>query len=86
MLGFEVICTFAGDMEDTKKQIPKAIIIGGTVIAPVIILAVSIIFTAVPLSFDAETLSATLPITIGGVIFSVIGELLAVMLGKKKKT
>jgi hypothetical protein len=34
-------------MEDLKKQIPKAIIIGGTVIAPVILLAVSIIFTAV---------------------------------------
>lgn len=36
MLGFEVICTIAGDMENPKKQIPKAIIIGGTVIAPFI--------------------------------------------------
>lgn len=51
---------------------------------PMILLAVSIIFTAVPLSFDAETLSATLPITIGAIIFIAIGEVLAVMLGKKK--
>lgn len=52
---------------------------------PIILLAVSIIFTAIPMSFDAETLSATLPITIGAIIFIVIGEVLAVMLGKKKK-
>lgn len=51
---------------------------------PMILLAVSIIFTAVPLSFDAETLSATLPITIGAILFIIIGEVLAVMLGKKK--
>lgn len=51
---------------------------------PMILLVVSIIFTAVPLSFDAETLSATLPITIGAIIFIAIGEVLAVMLGKKK--
>lgn len=52
---------------------------------PIILLAVSIIFTAIPMSFDAETLSATLPITIGAIIFIAIGEVLAVMLGKKKK-
>ena len=28
-LGFEIICTFAGDMENPNKQIPKAIVTGG---------------------------------------------------------
>lgn len=51
---------------------------------PMILLVVSIIFTAVPLSFDAETLAATLPITIGAIAFIIIGEILAVTLKKKK--
>ncbi|WP_019773306.1 APC family permease, partial [Streptococcus sobrinus] len=33
LLGFEVICTFADDMEKPKKQIPQAIIVAGLVIA-----------------------------------------------------
>ena len=32
-LGFEVICTYAPDMQNPKKQIPQAIIAGGIVIA-----------------------------------------------------
>ena len=52
---------------------------------PMILLIVSIIFTAVPLSFDAETLAATLPITIGAVVFLAIGEIMAIVLGKKRK-
>lgn len=51
---------------------------------PMILLIVSIIFTAVPLSFDAETIAATLPITIGAIVFIIIGEILAVTLKKKK--
>ena len=46
---------------------------------PVILLVVSLIFTAIPLSFDAETLSATLPITIGATLFIVIGEIMIMM-------
>ena len=38
MLGFEVVCTFSEDMDDPKKQIPQAIIIGGLVIAAVYLL------------------------------------------------
>lgn len=53
---------------------------------PVVLLVVSIIFTAFPLSFDAETLAATLPITIGAIIFIVIGEILAVICSKKSTT
>ncbi len=33
MLGFEVVSTFADDMENPKKEIPKAIILGGILIA-----------------------------------------------------
>ncbi len=29
LLGFEVICTFADDMENPKKQIPQAIVATG---------------------------------------------------------
>lgn len=41
---------------------------------PMVLIIVSIIFTAVPLSFDPETLAYTLPITIGAIIFIIIGE------------
>lgn len=44
---------------------------------PMVLIIVSIIFTAVPLSFDSETLTATLPITIGAIICIVIGEFIA---------
>lgn len=33
MLGFEVVATFSNDMDNPKKQIPKAIILGGILIA-----------------------------------------------------
>ncbi len=45
-------------------------------IVPMVLIVVSVIFTAVPLSFDAETLAATLPITIGSIICILIGEIL----------
>ena len=37
LLGFEVICTFADDMENPKKQIPQSIIAAGLVIAGIYI-------------------------------------------------
>lgn len=43
---------------------------------PMILIIVSIIFTAVPLSFDAETLEGTLPITVGAIIFMILGEII----------
>lgn len=45
-------------------------------VLPMIFIVISLIFTAVPLSFDAETLSSTLPITIGAVLFIVLGEVI----------
>ena len=45
-------------------------------IVPMVLIVVSIVFTAVPLSFDSATLSAVLPITAGSVIFIVLGEII----------
>ena len=52
-------------------------------IVPMILIALSIIFTAVPLSFDAETLAAVLPITIGAIVCILIGEVLISLRQKK---
>ncbi len=51
---------------------------------PMILTIVAIFFTAVPLSFDAETLSYYLPITIGSVITVIIGEIIIAFLRKRK--
>ncbi|MBP2620705.1 APC family permease [Streptococcus panodentis] len=53
------------------------------VILPMILIVISLIFTALPLAFDAETLTAKLPITIGSLIFIGLGEL--IILVKKIK-
>lgn len=45
-------------------------------VLPMIIIIISLIFTAIPLSFDKETLENTLPITIGAIIFVIIGEVI----------
>ncbi len=51
---------------------------------PWLLIVVSIIFTAVPLSFDAETLAGVLPITIGAIICIGIGEALISLRAKKR--
>lgn len=48
LLGFEVICTFADDMENPKKQIPQAIIAAGLVIAAIYIFSAFGISVAIP--------------------------------------
>lgn len=52
-------------------------------IVPMLLIIISIFFTAIPLAFDSETLSATLPITIGSVIFLIIGEIVIALCRKK---
>ena len=52
-------------------------------IVPMVLIIVSVIFTAVPLAFDSDTLSATLPITIGSVVFLIIGEIVIAVCRKK---
>ena len=48
MLGFEIVCTFSDDMQDPKKQIPQAIIIGGLVIAAIYLFSGFGIGAAIP--------------------------------------
>lgn len=48
LLGFEVICTFADDMENPKKQIPQSIIVAGLVIAAIYIFSAFGIGVAIP--------------------------------------
>jgi len=52
---------------------------------PMILIIISIIFTAVPLSTDPETLAYFLPITIGSIVSIIIGEIL-ISRGRKRKT
>ena len=51
---------------------------------PMILIIVSIIFTAVPMSTDPETLAYFLPITIGSIASIIIGEIL-ISRGRKRK-
>ena len=52
------------------------------VYVPMALIIISIIFTAVPLSFDEETLKSFLPITIGTILSAAIGEVLIALRGK----
>jgi len=47
-LGFEVVATMAGDMDNPKKQIPQAIIYGGLLIAIFYVLSAFAMGTAIP--------------------------------------
>lgn len=49
MLGFEVVSTFSEDMDNPKKEIPKAVIVGGILIAFFYLLASFGIGVAIPL-------------------------------------
>ncbi len=49
MLGFEVVSTFSEDMDNPKKEIPKAVIVGGILIAVFYLLASFGIGVAIPL-------------------------------------
>ena len=57
-LGFEVVATFAEDMENPKKEIPKALAIGGTLMALFYILPATGINIAMSLE-DAEVAGLT---------------------------
>ena len=50
---------------------------------PMALILISIVFTAMPLSFDAQTLAEFLPITIGSLISVAIGEALIALRAKK---
>lgn len=52
---------------------------------PMLLIVVSIIFTAVPLSFDRETLTAVLPILVGTILSIAVGEVLIIARGRAKQ-
>lgn len=52
---------------------------------PMIMIVISLIFTALPFQFDSETLNQQLPITIGAVVFTLFGEAIIWMKKIKKK-
>jgi len=51
---------------------------------PMALILISIIFCAVPLSFDTETLASVLPITIGTIMCVAFGEILTIVREKRK--
>ena len=57
-LGFEVVATFANDMQDPKKEIPKALIVGGVIMAIFYILPATGVNVAMSLE-DAEVAGIT---------------------------
>lgn len=60
-MGFEVVATFAGDMKNPKKEIPKAIVLGGILIAIFYLFAAFGIGVAIPadqLSVDSGFMDA----------------------------
>ena len=52
---------------------------------PMALILISIFFTAIPLSTDAETLSYYLPITIGSIISIIIGEILIAVRRRRRR-
>lgn len=75
---------------DPKRERPFRVSGGETTCrilayVPMALIVISIIFTAVPLSFDKETLAAVLPITVGSIIFLLLGEVV-IRLGSRAKS
>lgn len=84
-LGFEVVCTLSDDMEDPKKQIPQAIIIGGLVIAAIYLFGAFGIGAAIPtdqISTDSGLVDAFMAMTgqTGGIFIAVVALLFMVTL------
>ena len=85
MLGFEVVSTFSSDMQNPKKEIPKAIILGGILIAIFYLLPSFGIGVAIPLE-ELQTNSGLLDsysilLTIAGFSAAAIKAILVVVGG-----
>ncbi len=79
-MGFEVVTTFAGDMQNPKKEIPKAIVVGGIFIAIFYLFGAFGVSAAIPyneLSVDSGLMDAAaiLLTSAPGIILTVIGFL-----------
>lgn len=79
-MGFEVVTTFAGDMQNPKKEIPKAIVVGGILIAVFYLFGAFGVSAAIPyneLSVDSGFMDAAGILLAGapGIILTIIGIL-----------
>lgn len=85
MLGFEVVSTFSTDMQHPKKEIPKAVILGGILIAVFYLLASFGIGVAIPLdelSSDSGLLdSYQILLTTAGITAGLIKAIIVVVGG-----
>lgn len=83
-MGFEIITTYAGDMDNPKRQIPKAIIVGGLAIAVVYLISSFGIGAAIPasdLSLDSGIIDAvSIMAGEGSVILIIVGIMFLVTL------
>lgn len=84
-LGFEVVCTFSDDMQEPRRQIPQAVIIGGLVIAAIYIFGAFGIGAAIPtaeINTDSGLIDAVSLMTgkSGGFFISCVALLFAVTL------
>lgn len=84
-MGFEVITSFASDMENPKKQIPKAIIAGGIAIAVIYIFSSFGIGVALPTDqiSTSSGLMDSFQLLIGqggGIVIAIIGVLFLITL------
>ena len=84
-LGFEVVCTYADNMRDPRRQIPQAIVTGGVVIAAIYLFSAFGIGAAVPtseISVDSGLIDAVSLMTgqAGGVLVGVVALLFLITL------
>lgn len=84
-LGFEVVCTYADNMRDPKRQLPQAIVTGGIVIAAIYLFSAFGIGAAVPardISPDSGLIDAVSLMTggAGGTLVRVVALLFLVTL------
>ena len=84
-LGFEVVCTYADNMRDPRRQIPQAIVTGGVVIAAIYLFSAFGIGAAVPtseISVDSGLIDAVSLMTgqAGGVLVGGVALLFLITL------
>ena len=83
-LGFEVVCTYADNMRDPKRQIPQAIVSGGIVIALIYLFSAFGIGAAIPamdISLDSGIMDAVgIMAGVGSVLFIAVGVVFLITL------
>ena len=72
-MGFEVVGTWANDMDDPKKQIPKALIIGGLLMAFFYVLPATGFNAALPANADWIGAGAEIVVDVLNALFATVG-------------